>query len=372
MPGRRRVMVGAVGVLVVAAVGGIGARSLGWFSGSAAGCDRGDQVVGAPQAGGAPEVRLPASAVRTVATGLCAPWAVAFLPDGTALVTERDTARLLSVTPDGQVAQVQRLTAVRPRGESGLLGIAVSPNYATDRWVYVYYTTESDNRIARLHLGEEPQPILTGIPAGDFHSGGRIAFGPDGMLYAGTGETWVTREIAQDRGSLGGKILRITPEGRPAPGNPFPGSPVYSLGHRNVQGLAWDARGRLYASEIGQDQKDELNLIEPGGNYGWPVVEGVGNDPRFVDPIATWAPAEATPSGIAIVGERIYLACLRGQRLYRVGLDGRGARSLLVGDYGRLRAVAAAPDGSIWALTSNRDNRGSPAADDDRILRLTP
>jgi glucose/arabinose dehydrogenase len=192
------------------------------------------------------------------------------------------------------------------------------------------------------------------------------------MLYAGTGETWVTREIAQDRRSLGGKILRITPEGRPAPGNPFPGSLVYSLGHRNVQGLAWDARGRLYASEIGQDQKDELNLIEPGGNYGWPVVEGVGNDPRFVDPIATWAPAEATPSGIAIVGERIYLACLRGQRLYRIGLDGRGARSLLVGDYGRLRAVAAAPDGSIWALTSNRDNRGSPAADDDRILRLTP
>ncbi len=283
--------------------------------------------------------------MRTIATGLCIPWGLAFLPDGTALVT----------------------------GEGGLLGIAVSPTYTRDRWVYLYYTTQDDNRIARLRLGQEPQPILTGIPGGDFHAGGRIAFGPDGMLYAATGETWVAREIAQDRSSLGGKILRITPEGRPAPGNPFPGSAVYSMGHRNVQGLAWDARGRLYASELGEGRFDELNLIRPGGNYGWPVVEGVGGDPRFVDPIATWAPSEASPSGIAVLDGRVYLACLRGQRLYRVGLDGRNPRALLVGDYGRLRTVALAPDGSLWLLPPNRDGRMQPPSNaDDRVLRLTP
>jgi glucose/arabinose dehydrogenase len=331
------------------------------------------QSVDPPQAGPAPEVDLPASAVQTIATGLCAPWDVAFLPDGTALVTERDTTRIMSVTPAGQVTEVQRIAQARPRGEGGLLGIAVSPNYGTDRWVYIYYTTEDDNRIARLHLGEEPQPVLTGIPGGDFHNGGRIAFGPDGMLYAATGETWETPTIAQDPDSLGGKILRVSPEGEPAPDNPTPGSPVYSLGHRNVQGLAWDRAGQLFASELGEGRCDELNLIEPGGNYGWPEVEGDGDDPRFVDPLATWCPTStASPSGIATLGDRIYVACLRAQRLYRMGLDGRNMEALLVGDYGRLRHVAAAPDGSLWVLTSNRDKRGDPTADDDRILRLTP
>jgi glucose/arabinose dehydrogenase len=369
----RRVLLAGVGVVVVAvAAAGVG-RGLGWFGAGAAGCERGGphQQVEAPAAAAAPEVDLPAAAVRTVATRLCAPWGLAFLPDGSALVTERDTTRILSVTADGRVTEVQRLTEARPRGEGGLLGIAVSPRYADDRWVYVYYTTERDNRIARLRLGEAPQPILTGIPVGDFHQGGRLAFGPDGMLYAAVGETWVAREIAQDPRSLGGKILRITPEGQPAPGNPFPGSPVWSLGHRNPQGLAWDERGRMYAAELGEGRFDELNLIRPGGNYGWPVVEGTGNDRRFVDPIATWTTAEASPSGIAVVGDRVYVACLRGERLYRVGLDGRDPEALLVGDYGRLRHVAAAPDGSLWVLTSNRDRRGSPTADDDRILRLT-
>jgi glucose/arabinose dehydrogenase len=369
----RRVLVAGVGVVVVAVAAAGVARGLGWFGGSAVGCERGGQHqrVEPPAAGAAPEVDLPASAVRTVATGLCAPWGLAFLPDGSALVTERDTTRILSVTTDGRVTEVQRLTEARPRGEGGLLGIAVSPRYATDHWVYVYYTTERDNRIARLRLGEAPQPILTGIPVGDFHQGGRLAFGPDGMLYAAVGETFIAREIAQDPRSLGGKILRITPEGRPAPGNPFPGSPVWSLGHRNPQGLAWDERGRMYAAELGEGRFDELNLIRPGGNYGWPVVEGTGDDRRFVDPIATWTTAEASPSGIAVVGDHVYVACLRGERLYRVGLDGHNPEALLVGDYGRLRHVAAAPDGSLWVLTSNRDRRGSPTADDDRVLRLT-
>lgn len=374
MRGWRRVLVGLVGGVVVAvAVVWVGGRSLGWFAGSPSSCDDAgaQQTVNPPRAGPAPEVDLPASAVRTIATGLCAPWGLAFLPDGTALVTERDTTRILSVTPAGEVAEVQRVAEARPRGEGGLLGIAVSPDYATDRWVYIYYSTDTDNRVARLHLGEDPQPILTGIPVRDFHQGGRIAFGPDGMLYVTVGDTYEQPHLAQDRSSLAGKILRITPEGRPAPGNPFPGSAVWSMGHRHDQGLAWDAKGRMYASEFGQDRRDELNLIRPGRNYGWPATEGEGNDPRFVDPIVSWAPAEASPSGIAVLDDRIYIACLRAERLYRVGLDGRNMEALLVGEYGRLRHVATAPDGSLWVLTSNRDRRGSPTADDDRILRLT-
>jgi glucose/arabinose dehydrogenase len=337
--------------------------------------------------------------VHVVARGLRIPWGVAFLPDGTALVTERGNdvypqrnsaadhgvPRILSVTPEGRVTEVQRLPEVSTKpGEGGLLGIAVSPHYAADRWVYVYYSTEVDNRIARLRLGQKPEPILTGIPISErgggfhYHQGGRLAFGPDGMLYATTGETFYTRDIAQDRGSLGGKILRLTPEGRPAPGNPFGGSPVYTLGHRNVQGLAWDAQGRLYASEFGEDRYDELNVIQAGHNYGWPIVEGVGDDPRFTNPIATWPVAQASPSGVAVAGDRVYVACLHGQRLYRVSFDGRTVESLLSGSYGRLRTVVVAPDGSLWVTTSNRDGRsesdgrGPVRPEDDMILRVTP
>ena len=296
---------------------------------------------------------------------------LAFLPDGSALVTERDSTRLLRVGTDGRVSEVQRITEARPRGEGGLLGVAVSPAYATDAWVYVYYSTADDNRIARLHLGQSPQPILTGIPHAGNHNGGRLAFGPDGMLYAGTGDA-TDRKRAQDRGDLGGKILRITPDGRPAPGNPFGGSPVWSLGHRNVQGLAWDGAGRMYASEFGQNRWDELNRIEPGHNYGWPAVEGPSDDSRYTAPLAWWGTSDASPSGIAISQDRVYLACLRGTKLYRTDLDGGHPEALLAGQYGRLRHVTPAPDGSLWLLTSNRDGRGSPTADDDRILRLTP
>ena len=328
-----------VSVAVVAAlVVGVGLWR-GWFAN--------------PSVDGGPQVSVP---VRPVATGLRAPWGVAFLPDRTALVTERDSARLLTVGTDGTVSEVQRIADVRPRSEGGLLGVAVSPSYATDRWVYLYYTAENDNRIVRLRLGELPQPILTGIPKAGNHNGGRIAFGPDGMLYVGTGDAG-QRDRAQDVASLGGKILRITPEGRPAPGNPFGDSPVYSYGHRNVQGLAWDSRGRLFASEFGQNRYDELNLIEPGRNYGWPDKEGTGNDPRFVDPVATWTTDDASPSGIAIVDDRVYLACLRGQKMYRIGTDGSDPQVLLAGAYGRLRDAVRAPDGSLRVLTSNRRTR---------------
>jgi len=317
-----------------------------------------------------------------VATGLEAPWSLVFLPDGTALVSERDSGRILAIDPGGGVREVQSLPA-EGRGEGGLLGLAVSPDYASDGLVYAYYSTSEDNRIVRFRLGAEPEPILTGIPVGSIHNGGRLAFGPDGLLYASTGDS-SERSLAQDPGSLGGKILRLTPEGQAPEGNPFPGSLVYSLGHRNVQGLAWTADGQLYATEFGQNTYDEVNRIIPGGNYGWPAVEGPGGAPEYQEPITVFSTDEASPSGAtALVGGAIpqwegdvFLAGLRGRRLWRLrlGPDGslREREPLLQGEAGRLRTVTQAPDGSLWILTSNRDGRGNPADDDDRILRLGP
>jgi glucose/arabinose dehydrogenase len=317
-----------------------------------------------------------------VATGLEAPWGLVFTPNGEALVTERDSSRLLSVDSSGNVEEIQRLPE-NGTGEGGLLGLALSPNYESDGYVYVYYTTDEDNRVARMREGEDPEPVLTGIPVLTYHNGGRIAFGPDGYLYVGTGDAGDTSN-SQNLNSLGGKILRITPDGDVPSDNPFPGSPVYSYGHRNVQGLAWDANGRLYASEFGQNRYDEANIIEPGGNYGWPEVEGEGGDPNYIGPISTWTTDEASPSGVEILkGGAIpqwegdfFMAALRGQRLYRLDLDESGAvvgqEELLQGEAGRLRHVAQAPDGSLWILTSNRDGRGNPVPDDDRILRLGP
>lgn len=315
-----------------------------------------------------------------IARGLEAPWGLAFTPDGEALVTERDSGRLLSLDSSGNVEEVQTLPASGV-GEGGLLGIALSPDYERDGLIYAYYTTDEDNRVVRFREGEEPEPILTGIPVNSYHDGGRIAFGPDGDLYIGTGDAG-DRPSAQDINSLGGKILRITPEGEVPEDNPFPGNPVYSYGHRNVQGLAWDASGQLYATEFGQDRFDEVNRIVPGGNYGWPEVEGVGGEPAYIDPISTWPTSEASPSGATFLVNgaipqwegNFFMAGLRGQRLWRLVLDPDGnvteREELLRGQAGRLRHVTQAPDGSLWILTSNRDGRGSPVPDDDRIIRL--
>ena len=200
-----------------------------------------------------------------------------------------------------------------------------------------------------------------------------IAFGPEGMLYVATGDAG-DRDSAQDRDSLAGKILRIDEDGSIPADNPFPGSPVFSLGHRNVQGLAFDSQGRLWATEFGSKDADELNLIEPGANYGWPLVEGTGNDPAYVNPQAQWTPTSlASPSGLAIVDDVAYVASLRGEVLWQVPLvDGRAATpiALDLGDLGRLRTVEALPDGSLWLMTSNTDGRGDPRNADDRILVL--
>ena len=316
----------------------------------------------------------------TVASGLTTPWGIAFLPDGSALVGERDTAKVLLVRPGSQhlVGTVPGVVSNGQQGgEGGLLGLAVSPSYATDHLIYAYMSTAADNRIVRMtytggRLGR-PSPILTGIPHGLHHNGGRLAFGPDGMLYASTGEGGVPAR-AQDKGSLGGKILRMTPEGRAAPGNPFPGSVVWSYGHRNVEGLAFDSAGRLWATEFGDKAWDELNLILPGRNYGWPATQGRTDHPGYTSPKAQWHTDDAGPSGIAVIGSVAWIGALTGHRLWRVPLDGPSAgtpKAFFVDTYGRLRTAVAAPDGSLWLTTSNTDGRGSPRPGDDRILRLT-
>ncbi len=312
----------------------------------------------------------------TVTTGLAAPWGIAFLPDGSALVTERDTARIKRIA-GGTVTTVGTVPGVRHGGEGGLLGIAVASTFASDRLVYVYHTATSDHRVVRMRYDTSlgtPQVVVAGIPRATIHNGGRLAFGPDGMLYIATGDAGQTGN-AQNPSSLGGKILRVTPSGAAAPGNPTAGSRVWSLGHRNVQGLAFDTGGRLWAGEFGQNTWDELNLIRAGRNYGWPIVEGRAGNPSYADPIAQWSPAQASPSGIAFARNTVWLANLRGQRLWAVpvrdGVADGNPVAFFNGTYGRLRLVTPAPDGSLWLMTNNTDGRGTPRPGDDRILRLT-
>ena len=328
----------------------------------------------------------PPRVVATVATGLAVPWGIAFLPNGAAVVTERDTRKVLVIGgTDHRVRTVGTVDAAPAAGdqgaqggEAGLLGVAVSPHFGRDHALYFYLSTTADNRIVRATLEDgrlgAPSVVLDGIPTGFVHDGGRLAFGPDGYLYATTGETG-RPDLAQDRSSLAGKILRITVAGDPAPGNPFEDSPVWSYGHRNVEGIAWDDAGRLWASEFGQDTYDELNLIEPGGDYGWPTVEGRGGGPGMTDPQVVWDTDQASPSGLAYAGGHLWLAALRGERLWRVDVHGDHAVHpvpYFVGRYGRMRTVATDPDGTLWVSTSNRDGRGSPRPGDDRILLVRP
>lgn len=310
-------------------------------------------------------------------TGLQTPWDVDFLADGSALVSLRDSGRVLRLRdgeqqgldaggPDGAVPDVVH------ESEDGLLGLAVGP----DEGIYLYLTTDSDNRVVRYELFGDalvnPTVILEGIPAHRNHNGGRLAFGPDGYLYVTTGDA---RDLdqPQDTTSLAGKILRMTTTGEAAPGNPYDNL-VWSYGHRNVQGIGWTTDGRMYASEFGSSDYDELNLIEPGGNYGWPHIEGWAGDSRYIDPLVTWSTDEASPSGIAVTDTGVWMTALRGERLWYVPLAKDGtvgeAREHRLG-VGRLRAVALAPDGSLWVVTSNTDGRGDPKRGDDRIIRFT-
>ncbi|MGW3559530.1 PQQ-dependent sugar dehydrogenase [Streptomyces sp. NPDC000963] len=377
--------------VVVKALGGAAALVLaaGCSSGDAASESAQERPGAAPSSASAPAsapaspslpTTAPAAAGVTVAgtltEGLKSPWGLAELPGGDLLVSSRDERTITRIDGrTGAKTPLGEVPGVVPGGEGGLLGLAFR-----DGRVYAYLTAASDNRIVRMAYGGgagdrlgPPEPVLTGIPKGFTHNGGRIAFGPDGMLYAGTGETGRTG-LAQDRKSLGGKVLRMTPEGRPAPGNPFPDSVVYSYGHRNVQGLAWDADGRLWAAEFGQNTWDELNLIAAGRNYGWPEAEGRAGREGFTDPVAQWPTSEASPSGIAYAKGAIWMAGLRGERLWRVPLSGAersgDPEAFLRGDHGRLRTVLATGGDRLWLVTSETDTRGTPGPGDDRILRL--
>ncbi|KQQ93985.1 glucose dehydrogenase [Leifsonia sp. Leaf325] len=311
-----------------------------------------------------------------LASGLEAPWSILRLQNGATLISERDTANVLELLSDGSTRVVGQVADVVPNGEGGLLGLAALEE-AASVWIYAYFTAADDNRIVRMPLSGAagslglgaPEPVLGGIAKAGNHDGGRIAFGPDGMLYATAGDAGDGGR-SQDPGSLNGKILRMTPTGGVPDGNPF-GTLVWSLGHRNPQGIAWDSRGRMWASEFGQNTWDELNLITPGSNYGWPVVEGAAGDPAFVDPVQQWATTDASPSGLAIVSDTLFLASLRGERLWTVWPDsGRAPAAAFEGAYGRIRDVVPGPDGSIWFITNNTDGRGDARDGDDRLLQV--
>jgi glucose/arabinose dehydrogenase len=364
-----------VGALVLALVVSLGV--LAWVVRSGASSSSFDPAAAPPPV--QPTATVPSVTVAgTIATGLTSPWGLAFLPDGSALVSERDTGLIKRIPAGGGAPVVLgSVQGSTPSGEGGLLGLAV-PAGPDPSFVLAYTTTATDNRIVRIawdgqQLGQQ-SAILTGIPKNTYHDGGRLLAAPDGTFVVGTGDAGVP-DAAQDPTSPAGKVLRITADGSPVSGNPDPASPVYTLGHRNVQGLAFDSAGRLWASEFGQNDADELNLLRPGLNYGWPVHEGAAKDDRYADPVVQWSPTStASPSGIAILDDVAYVASLRGEVLWQVPLVGEQAAEpipLDLGDLGRLRTVAAAPDGSLWLVTSNTDGRGSPRDGDDRILRLT-
>ncbi|TCR17779.1 PQQ-dependent sugar dehydrogenase [Streptomyces sp. BK205] len=321
------------------------------------------------------------SSVATLSSGWTIPWGVFWLPDGkSALVTERDDFRVWKVTKDGSKTQVGTVpNAVTTNGEGGLLGVAVDPKWETNHRVYFMHTASEGNRVVRMTYDGTTLSgytvLLQGIKKNRYHNGGRLAFGPDGYLYVSTGEAQ-TPDLAQDKSSLNGKILRMTTDGSPAPGNPF-GTYVYSLGHRNPQGLAFDRNGRLWEAEFGNSSKDELNLIKPGANYGWPVCEGTCSTAGMTNPKATWNVSEASPSGIAIVRNVVYMASLRGERLWRIPINGDNESvgtptAYYVGTYGRLRTVTKVPGADqLWLSTTNCDNNGGAADGSDKILRVT-
>lgn len=336
-----------------------------------------------------------AYSAETLLQGLDVPWDIAFAPDGRLFFTERPGK--LRVVDQGVLRDKPLYEVPAPfvsEGEGGLLGLALHPDFENNAFAYVYHTyKEADggqirNRVLRLKIGGEraalDRIILDGIPGGVNHNGGRIRFGPDGMLYVTTGDRYEP-ELAQDRESLGGKILRIAPDGSIPADNPWPGSPVYSLGHRNPQGLAWHPEtGELYASEHGQSAHDEINRIEAGGNYGWPRIEGDETGGRLKPPLLhsgedTWAPSGMTFVSKGELSGRLLVANLAGRQLLEVMPErenreesGASARRLFPDEWGRLRAVAEAPDGRLYVLTNNRDGRGNPGATDDRIIVLTP
>jgi glucose/arabinose dehydrogenase len=321
------------------------------------------------------------STPEIIATNLTIPWEIAFLPDGDLLVTERP-GRLIRLGQDQSVIQIN---GVKHIGEGGLLGLALHPDFNNNRFIYLYFTSETNagltNRVERYQLDgttlSDRLVIIDNIPGARNHDGGRLAFGPDRKLYITTGDASAENN-AQDRNSLAGKILRVNDDGTTPNDNPF-GSAIFSLGHRNPQGLAWDSSGSLWATEHGRSGAlsgyDEINLIESGKNYGWPRIQGDQQQAGLESPqyhsgaFTTWA-----PSGAVFIGEDLYFAGLRGQALYRARISGSIVASITPYFnklYGRLRTVALGPDGALYLLTGNRDGRGTVQEGDDKIIRIS-
>jgi glucose/arabinose dehydrogenase len=326
----------------------------------------------------------PICSVEQVTTSDNVPWGLVTLPDQSILFTERDKFDIVHATVGGTRSVVGTVPNVSgTNGEGGLTGMAISPTtFASDHWLYLFHTSPTDNRIVRIKYENgllnpaTEQVLVTGIPRNHFSDGGRLRFSPDGRyLFAGTGDAQNAAN-AQNLNSLAGKILRLNPDGSVPADNPFPGTYIWSYGHRNVQGLAFDSQGRLWASEMGASTMDELNLITKGGNYGWPACEGTSGDcsnPAFIAPKRTFGVAAASPSGIAIVRDVIYMAALRGQRLYRMVITGSTVAppsTLLFGTYGRLRTVEPAPGNNLWLTTSNGDGHLGTASNKVFLVTL--
>lgn len=317
---------------------------------------------------------------ETVAQNLDVPWALAFLPGGDLIFTERPGNVKLIKKGSREPKLLKKIGDVAADGEGGLLGVAVHPDYRDNRFVYLYYTYRRGgrtlNKVVRYTLrgGElkEDKVVIDKIPGNVNHNGGRLKFGPDGLLYITAGDS-LESGLAQDKGSLAGKILRLEDDGGIPDGNPFPGSPVYSIGHRNPQGLAWDDRGRLWETEHGNSGNDEVNLIEPGKNYGWPAIEDDESSAGMRKPAAqsrgdTWA-----PSGAAWFDGSLYFAGLRGQALFALNTDDPATPNrIFPNEFGRLREAVLGPDGFIYIATNNRDGRGNPGPGDDRIIKFKP
>lgn len=309
---------------------------------------------------------------EVIASGLEIPWALAHAPDGRILLTDRPGR--VRVIEGGKLKNEPLFTLpVAHEGEGGLLGIALDPEFERNKFIYLYYTYRSGGLANRVIRVREDRPIQTAqvlvdrIPGGTVHDGGRIRFGPDGKLYIGTGDAGASA-AAQDPGSLAGKILRVNPDGSVPSDNPFPSSPVYSLGHRNVQGLAW-IDDQLYTTEHGPQAHDELNRIERGANYGWPTVTGTEAAVGMVSPLIESGSSTWAPSGLAAQGGKLYFAGLRSQTLWQFDPANTELRILKEG-YGRLREVVAGPKGELYLFTGNRDGRGQVREGDDRLIRL--
>jgi glucose/arabinose dehydrogenase len=304
---------------------------------------------------------------NVVASGLTVPTGLVVLPDGSAVVAERDSARLLQVFPDRSPArELMTVAGVDPAGDGGLLGLALSPTFAQDGLLYAYLSTATDNRVVRFPLGGTPNPVLTGIPRGETHNGGGLLFGPDGTLYVGTGDTG-DPALAQDPTSLAGKVLHVDVFGQPVGGDP-----VHSRGHRDVTALCMGGEQRLYATDDAAEGPDELGAVLPDGDHGWPEA-----GPDTVDPVVEFPAEEGGLGGCAVAGRTVFLGALDGQRIHVVQTDASGAAGeeptdFLADRYGRLRTVVLDAEGALWITTSNRDGIGVPVEEDDRVLRVLP